>query len=78
MNRSQVIPMNSKLSGRELRRRLNAREAFVNEQVTPAVQQLLHNSSVARTKIDALEAAQATWQALTFWQRVRWIVKGAV
>lgn len=78
MNGSQVIPMNSKLSGREVRRRLNQRQAFLDDQMTPAVQQLLQNMQVARVKIDALEAAQSAHRMLTFWQRVRWIVKGAV
>lgn len=76
---SQLLPMNGqrKVSGREIRRRLNSSESFITGEVAPAVRQLLHNQAVAKQKIDALETAQAAWLALTCWQRLRWIVTGS-
>ena len=73
-----IVPLNgnAKVSGRELRRRLNQESAYLGSQIGPAVNQLLHNDQITQQKITALE----TWkdgQPRTFWQRLRWLFTGA-
>ncbi len=62
------MTINRKVSARELRRQLaaeaeNASAALQNEQLT-------------RMRVEALEQAVAAWWSMSFWQRLRWLVRG--
>lgn len=77
MTNQHLVPMNNKkVSGRELRRKLNADSAWMGTQVAPAINQLLRNEQVTQRRIMALEADVDAFHALTFWQRLRWLCVG--
>jgi hypothetical protein len=44
--------------------------------LVPSVQQLLHNEQVSHRKILACEERWKSHDAMTFWQRLRWIIRG--
>jgi len=70
----KLLPLNAgRVSARELRRRLNNQTEFTEEKLVPAVGQLLNNERIMQDKIAALEA----FHAMTFWRRLRWLVRGA-
>lgn len=72
-----LVPMNgANVSGRELRRKLNADSNFLGAEIAPRINQLLHNDQTTQGKVTALESWIAAWQAQSFWQRLRWLFRG--
>ncbi len=74
-----LMPVNgSKVSGRELRRRLNQEASFVQGEMAPLVAQLAHNDGVSQKKITALELRLDALNHMTWLQRCRWLLKGQI
>lgn len=76
----QIVPMNGKrVSGRELRRRLNAETAFLQEKAVPAINTALVNVGAVAERVTTLESRVNGVGALLargFWGRLRWLVLG--
>lgn len=74
--------MSTPVSARKVREHVRKQDEFLMQAVGPAIQQLLHNQGVAKTKIETLEHEAERVRALpllaagTVWQRLRWLVRG--
>lgn len=69
MSDAALAPKGFRLSSREERRRQR-------DLIAPSVQQLLHNDKISQKRIIALEEWRKAREALTFWQRIAWLVRG--
>lgn len=63
--------------GKEAKANAAIAPPWTREDVTRALDQLLHNEGVTKDKVTALEAWITAWQKQTLRQRLRWLLKGS-
>ena len=64
------------VSNRQLRRTVVQQQHALEEGFAPALRAVVQNEAKTRARVDRLDGWTHGFDALTFWQRLRWIATG--